>query len=876
MYRQRNFLILLISWLLAGLSALAQVSKVSPKADSQPKTNSTKSTRTTKAQAGKGPQPATQPTTTPPDTAAKQAALTSKLTSSILDQQPELSGDYIPCKFTFAELRSLQAPEIALTLSSADAEKLKQSVIGAVISETPNLKSSGANLNKFIEEIGKESLVGLTPSQALHRIILLLQSFNEKEAKVNQPASQDDVNEIIGTISPVITQDHTSIVQAYSQELTSKLATAHPTRPALLDMAIATFPNWASKQHPILDANERELVKQALLNLKNQDLTSKREKAQSTASIVDAARKALAPFSRPTDVGCAMSILTWSEVDHAYGHLIADEYIAVQVVVRNLNKNQQFALHDVEFAVNSDPTGRFGRFFSGRDKVVVRALASAQTSFDPRNLVVHSAQGIGALLSAVSSVFGGNVVDASGVYNGAFATGLDKYWKDLSGEQLNLLNDTGFSSANNSQTVVPQTATVVFVTFIPAKQFEEGWWTQPCVETHYLGSVDKSGKLTNLATGTYNAMRAEGVSNPDLPSGIDVARALEICIRPDELPRSKRHWWLLGYRFEDNKVAELSTTYEDTHKDKDLFRNAYPRPYKKWSGNSMAIFRELSNVVVSGMHIIDENQLKPSIEQLKCPADDSGNLSFKNAKDAISCTLTGKNLDKFSTLRLRNAQDAADPDTVEGSVIVSGNSSEATVNFSTSRLRSLQGSAYSVFGVDAHGVETKTSQAIHLSHVPEVNTVTPKELDFSGKPSQTITVSGYYLAGITAIELKNSAGKTKTLNAASVPVPTDNQIGFTLNSTDLQADFSGEQTGITLSLIDKDNKSIPVTGFTLTIHGIGNKQSAKPKTAVAKPDTQPTVDSSTPSAAKPGPSPASTTKAPATKGRTPVKKRTGN
>ncbi|MGZ4899620.1 MAG: hypothetical protein ACXV8X_08185, partial [Candidatus Angelobacter sp.] len=155
---------------------------------------------------------------TPAETAAKQAALTSKLTSSILDQQPELSGDYIPCKFTFAELRSLQAPEIALTLSSADAEKLKQSVIGAVISETPNLKSSGENLNKFIENIGKEPLIGLTPSQALNRIVSLLQDFNQKEAKAIQPATQDDVNEIISVISPVISQDHASITQLYAQE----------------------------------------------------------------------------------------------------------------------------------------------------------------------------------------------------------------------------------------------------------------------------------------------------------------------------------------------------------------------------------------------------------------------------------------------------------------------------------------------------------------------------------------------------------------------------------------------------------------------------------------------------------------------------------
>ena len=71
--------------------------------------------------------------------------------------------------------------------------------------------------------------------------------------------------------------------------------------------------------------------------------------------------------------------------------------------------------------------------------------------------------------------------------------GLDKYWKDLSSDQLNLLNDTGFSSDVSEQTSVPVSGTVMFVTFIPSKQFEEGWWTQPCVDNTYIGTRDKNG-----------------------------------------------------------------------------------------------------------------------------------------------------------------------------------------------------------------------------------------------------------------------------------------------------------------------------------------------------------------------------------------------
>ena len=191
-----------------------------------------------------------------------------------------------------------------------------------------------------------------------------------------------------------------------------------------------------------------------------------------------------------------------------------------------------------------------GRFFSGRDKVIVRALSAAQSSFDPRALFVHSSQGIGAILSAIVPIFKADkVTDAAAVFNGAFVPGLDKYWKDQTAEQLNLLNDTGFSSQASSQTAVPESGTVMFVTFIPSKPFEEGWWTQPCTEKIYLGTTDKLGFVHNLATGSYTSKQTKSseqfgaAATPrGQQTGIDTARALEVCqLGYDPLPR-KKHW----------------------------------------------------------------------------------------------------------------------------------------------------------------------------------------------------------------------------------------------------------------------------------------------------------------------------------------------
>ena len=76
--------------------------------------------------------------------------------------------------------------------------------------------------------------------------------------------------------------------------------------------------------------------------------------SSANASIVDSTRKTLASFTRPIDVGCAMSILSWSETRYAFGRLIANEYIGVQIVVRNISDQQEFLLHDAAVAVDSD------------------------------------------------------------------------------------------------------------------------------------------------------------------------------------------------------------------------------------------------------------------------------------------------------------------------------------------------------------------------------------------------------------------------------------------------------------------------------------------------------------------------------------------
>ena len=98
------------------------------------------------------------------------------------------------------------------------------------------------------------------------------------------------------------------------------------------------------------------------------------------------------PFALPADVGCAASVLTYSEASDIFGVRVANKYVAVQVVVRNLNKDKDFLLHDVELAVD-DPDLPVGaapaKFESGRDRTLVRAVSLRNQSDDTRNFAVR-------------------------------------------------------------------------------------------------------------------------------------------------------------------------------------------------------------------------------------------------------------------------------------------------------------------------------------------------------------------------------------------------------------------------------------------------------------------------------------------------------
>jgi hypothetical protein len=167
----------------------------------------------------------------------------------------------------------------------------------------------------------------------------------------------------------------------------------------------------------------------------------------------------------PEDVSCSQSILSYRETSDGLGKRIARTYIVIQVVVRNLNADNEFLLHDVQVAVPAS------HFFAGRDKLLARGVAVKGQSLDPRNFTMRGLDALSGTLGAISVAFTSvDFKNGVGIFT-AFLPGLKQWFPDYTIDQMNRLSDMGFSASSAYKIVVPKNGSVPFVTFIPQELF---------------------------------------------------------------------------------------------------------------------------------------------------------------------------------------------------------------------------------------------------------------------------------------------------------------------------------------------------------------------------------------------------------------------
>ena len=183
------------------------------------------------------------------------------------------------------------------------------------------------------------------------------------------------------------------------------------------------------------------------------------------------------PIKRPADVSCGMSVLPWNVTRWSFGREIAENFIVVQVTVRNLNDQQQFLVHDVELAVDTQP-GIFNRFNSSTDQATVDGVAlTAEEGWSSRGFWLRLATFVGNIVSAASVPVGGpSFKDAAGIYSGAFIPGLNKFLKDHTAEQIARLDSSVFTNSQSRKVIVSKNDSATFDTFLPVQNLLQIDW----------------------------------------------------------------------------------------------------------------------------------------------------------------------------------------------------------------------------------------------------------------------------------------------------------------------------------------------------------------------------------------------------------------
>jgi hypothetical protein len=206
-------------------------------------------------------------------------------------------------------------------------------------------------------------------------------------------------------------------------------------------------------------------------------LVDKANKAAQTVTTV--ATQAASLILRPSDVSCGIAILPWSITRWNFGREVSENFIAVQVTVRNLNDNEQFLVHDVELAVDTKP-GLFNRFNSGVDQTTVHGVAAtAEEGVESRTFWLRLATFVGSVASAATVAVSADAFrQAVGAYQGGLIPGLNKFLKDHTEEQISRLDATAFTNAQSKKIIVPKNDSATFYTFLPAKPFLQIDWDQ--------------------------------------------------------------------------------------------------------------------------------------------------------------------------------------------------------------------------------------------------------------------------------------------------------------------------------------------------------------------------------------------------------------
>ncbi|WP_353071478.1 hypothetical protein [Tunturiibacter gelidiferens] len=463
-----------------------------------------------------------------------------------------------------------------------------------------------------------------------------------------------------------------------------------------------------------------------------------------------------ASFSAPTDVACSISPLTYQETNQTFGLAIAKNYVAYQVVARNLNGDKEFQLHNVELAVDTDPCGTKEQFDAGRDKLLVRAMAIRNQSTDPRNFTIRVLEGITTIAGAAVGFGSADFARGLAVFSALIPAG-KAIFPDYTVDQLNRISDLTFSSSGQTRTVVPKNGVAMFVTFIPSKPLEQSWWVEQATQ------VPGGGPTTQACT------TAQGAH-----------------------PTNKKPWGP---------------------------GNPKPVAYKEWGPDALLEFRRHSFVVVAGVHTTGDDALVPAIDSLDCQngakvLDLGGDAAKSAAPASVTCNLKGKNLEQVVSLELQNARDATDTVGATAPVTVKqGDSTSATAVFKGDDLRALNGTTYNVKWIDSQKLSKATEQIIKVQPYPVITSIDKNQLQLPVTAAGALTIKGTHLKMMDegqkpVSEVDLTSADAKTVIALKVDSTNDSNTEVSLSLPYTATTFTGKAAGAYTVSVLIDGKAV--------------------------------------------------------------------
>ena len=727
-----------------------------------------KQTSKTKGPTTSNPVTTAEPATTKP---AGQPPLEQRLVASVTDATSD-PDDHVRCFFTKGQLADLRPEPAVAKLTEADQSRVLTAVV-KVVEEASGTELTIAQkkdlISYFLQDIHGR-LIDKTPGEALATVMTVLYDVQARALENNPYYTSALDPESLKTKVLSDTGNSDSVKRSFESN-----STLFRQNDPLGNL---------EKAHRLLMNGPQDAKTESTSNNLAAGLSDAIAVTQLSGAAADQARAELNELVRPKDVGCAYQILSWKDSKFQFGRSVANEFIAVQVTIRNLNKQEEFIVHNAQLAVDTDINGAWGQYFESVDKLGVEAYNKAGEALTARGIVGNSISAATTILSALQPIVGvANFSNAVAAFNGGVPKGWASLEPDSQKDQLLLIANTGFSATDSLKTVVPKSSTATFFTWFPAKPFLEGWWVQNCAQ---------------------DLVGPSGTTPPQV--GVDKARAREACKT------------LTG-----KSVEEV--------------------PFQKWTLISDQLFRDLSMVVVAGMHVREDSKNSGALTDLKnCPKDGQGQLDLSKASSngTISCDAVGQNLDKITKLRLENAGNLVDPARPEGVLSeVSSDNTGAKVAFSASDLAAAPGDAYNVFVVGKDGSETASAVKIYLEKkTVKVTKLDPSSLDLAKQPLDKLTLSGTNLDKLKSVCLLTGSGADSKKVSAAVSDASVTKATLDVNSAGLT------QGTWTLYANDCTDSNKTTSTLSVTDTTPARPLAVKPKSSPKAPSRTPTGQSS--------------------------------